>query len=136
MDANTPATQSSSSSSPDEDRPMHDSPISPIEDTISAPEPSPSAPAPPPTPAPATASLPPTASMPATAAAPARPKGPNAGAVVLGLVALVLAAGIIATETMSVRVDWVALGPGAIVGVGVLLVVLGAVGLARRRGES
>lgn len=151
MDANTPATQSSSSSSPDEDRPMHDSPISPIspiKDTVSAPEPSPSAPAPPPMPAPATASLPattptaslpgttPTAPLPATAAAPARPKGPNSGAVVLGLVALVLAAGIIATETMSVRVDWVALGPGAIVGVGVLLVVLGAVGLARRRGES
>lgn len=117
MESNTPATQSFSSSNPDEDKPMRDSPI---QDTAGPPESSKSAPA----------------SAPGTAPAPVRPKGANAGVVVLGLVALVLAAGIIATETMSVRVDWVALGPGAIVGVGVLLVVLGAVGLARRRGES
>ena len=67
---------------------------------------------------------------------PARPKGPNAAPVVLGLVALVMAALIIANETMGLRVDWARLGPGGIVGVGLVLVVLGAVGLVRRRGEG
>lgn len=68
--------------------------------------------------------------------APARPKGPNAAPVVLGLVALVLAALIIANETMGLRVDWSRLGPGAIVGIGLLLVVLGAVGLVRRHDDA
>jgi hypothetical protein len=65
-----------------------------------------------------------------------RPKGPNAAPIVLGLVALALAALIIATETMDVRVDWSGLGPGAIVGVGALLVVLGAIGLVRRHDDG
>jgi hypothetical protein len=68
--------------------------------------------------------------------APTRPKGPNAAPVVLGLVALALAALIIATETMNLRVDWSRLGPGAIVGVGALLVVLGAIGLVRRHDDG
>jgi hypothetical protein len=67
---------------------------------------------------------------------PARPKGPNAAAVVLGLAALVLAGLIIASETMSLRVDWSQLGPGAIVGIGLVLVVLGAIGLIRRHDEA
>jgi hypothetical protein len=67
---------------------------------------------------------------------PARPKGPNASAVVLGLAAVALAALIIVTETMDVRVDWSRLGPGAIVGAGTLLVVLGAIGLVRRHDDS
>jgi hypothetical protein len=61
-----------------------------------------------------------------------RPEGPNAAPIVLGLVALAIAALIIVTETMDVHVDWSRLGPGAIVGVGALLVVLGAIGLFRR----
>lgn len=65
-----------------------------------------------------------------------RPKGPNAAPIVLGLVALALAALIIVTETMDVRVDWSGLGPGAIVGVGALLVVLGAIGLFRRHEDG
>jgi hypothetical protein len=72
----------------------------------------------------------------ASASAPARPKGPNGGAVVLGLLALVFAALVIAAETMSLQVDWLALGPGAIVGVGALLVVLGVVGLVRRHDQT
>ena len=68
--------------------------------------------------------------------APARPRGPNGSAIVLGLVALVLGALIIAAETANLRVDWLALGPGAIVVVGALLVVLGAVGLVRRKDEA
>ncbi len=67
---------------------------------------------------------------------PARPKGPNALPIVLGLVALALAALIIVTETMDVRVDWSRVGPGAIVGVGALLVVLGAIGLVRRHDDG
>lgn len=66
---------------------------------------------------------------------PARPKGPNASAVVLGLVALLLAGLIIANETMGLRVDWSRLGPGAITGIGLLLVVLGAIGLVRRHDD-
>jgi hypothetical protein len=67
---------------------------------------------------------------------PARPKGPNAAAIVVGLVAMVLAGLIIAKETMGLRVDWSRLGPGAIVGIGVLLVVLGAIGLVRRHDDA
>jgi len=67
---------------------------------------------------------------------PARPHGPNAAPVVLGLVALVLAALIILNETTDLRVDWSRLGPGAIVGIGALLVVLGAIGLVRRHDDG
>jgi len=38
-------------------------------------------------------------------------------------------------ETMDVQVNWSQLGPGAIVGIGLLLVVLGAVGLVRRHDD-
>lgn len=67
---------------------------------------------------------------------PVRPKGPNVSAIVLGLVALVLAAAIIASETLDLQVDWSRLGPGAIVGIGVLFVVLGAIGLVRRHDDA
>lgn len=68
--------------------------------------------------------------------APARPKGPNASAIVIGLVAMVFAGLIIAKETMDVRVDWSRLGPGAIVGIGVVMVVIGAIGLVRRHDDA
>ena len=67
--------------------------------------------------------------------APARPRGPNAAAVVLGLVALLMAGLIIANETMGLEVDWSRLGPGGIVGIGLVLVVLGAIGLVRRHDD-
>ena len=67
--------------------------------------------------------------------APARPKGPNASAVVVGLVAMVLAGLIIAKETMGWRVDWSRLGPGTIVGIGVVLAVIVAIGLVRRHDD-
>jgi hypothetical protein len=67
---------------------------------------------------------------------PARPKGANASAIVLGVVALAFAALIIAIETMDLAVDWSRLGPGAIVGIGLLLVVLGAIGLRRRHDDA
>lgn len=68
--------------------------------------------------------------------APARPRGPNATAIVLGLVAMLLAGLIIAKETMNWRVDWSRLGPGAIVGIGVVMVVIGAIGLIRRHDDA
>ena len=64
---------------------------------------------------------------------PARPKGPNASAVVVGLVAMVLAGLIIAKEATGLSVNWSRLGPGAIVGIGVVMVLIGAIGLVRRR---
>ncbi|MEP7034760.1 MAG: hypothetical protein ABI662_06965 [Dermatophilaceae bacterium] len=67
---------------------------------------------------------------------PARRKGPNAGAVIFGLVAIALAGLIIASETTSLHVDWSRLGPGSIVGIGLVLVALGAVGLVRRHDDT
>lgn len=68
--------------------------------------------------------------------APGRPKGPNASAIVVGLVAIILAGLIIAKETVDLRVDWSRLAPGAIVGIGVVMAVVGAIGLVRRREDS
>jgi hypothetical protein len=72
---------------------------------------------------------------PAKAGTPSRPKGPNASAIVLGLVAMAFAGLIIARETLDWRVDWSRLGPGAIVGIGVVMVVIGAIGLIRRHDD-
>lgn len=109
MDADTPATPSFPSGDPVEKNEIQDNPT-----TVS-----------------------PTSVNPTTvnASTLARPKGPNAGAVVLGLVATVLAGLIIANETMNLQVDWSRLGPGGIVGVGLVLVVLGAIGLVRRHDD-
>lgn len=67
--------------------------------------------------------------------APVPPKGPNASAIVAGLVAIILAGLIIANETTAWNVDWSGLGPGAIVVVGVVLAVIGAIGLVRRHDD-
>ena len=106
MDANTPATPSFPSGDPIEKNQIQDNPTS-VNPAI----------------------VKPTTDKVSTLA---RPKGPNAAAVVLGLVAMLLAALIIAHETMGWRIDWSQLGPGAIVGIGLLLVVLGVIGLVRR----
>ena len=60
-------------------------------------------------------------------------RGPNTGAIVLGALCLVLAGLAIAQETSGFRVDWTVFGPGAVVGVGVLVLLLGDLGLARRQ---
>jgi hypothetical protein len=60
-------------------------------------------------------------------------RGPNTGAIVLGVLCLVLAGLAIAQETSGFQVDWTVFGPGAIVGVGVLVLLLGVLGLARRQ---
>ena len=110
MDANTPATQSF----PEKDNSIDDTKV---QDGVSTPQTG--------------------VSTPQTGLSkPVRPKGPNVSAIVLGLVALVLAAAIIASETLDLQVDWSRLGPGAIVGIGVLFVVLGAIGLVRRHDDA
>ena len=60
-------------------------------------------------------------------------RGPNTGAIVLGVLCLVLAGLAIARETSGFQVDWTVFGPGAVVGVGVLVLLLGVLGLARRQ---
>lgn len=60
-------------------------------------------------------------------------RAPNTGAIVLGVLCLVLAGLAIAQETSGFRVDWTVFGPGAVVGVGVLVLLLGVLGLARRQ---
>ena len=114
MDADTPATPSFPSGDPIEKNEIQDNPNTVYPTTVD-----------------------PTTVNPTTvnASTLARPEGPNAGAVVLGLVAMVLAGLIIANETMNLQVDWSRLGPGGIVGVGLVLVVLGAIGLVRRHDD-
>lgn len=62
-----------------------------------------------------------------------RPRGPHAPTVLLGLVCLLVAALVIAYQSADVSIDWSLLGPGAIVGAGGVLVLLGLVGLLARR---
>jgi hypothetical protein len=61
-----------------------------------------------------------------------RTRGPHAAAMVLGLLCLLVAGLVIAREVNGFQVDWTVFGPGAIVGIGVLVLVLGILGLARR----
>jgi hypothetical protein len=115
MDANTPATPSFPGGNPFEQNPIQDDETTDNPTTVI------------PTPVISTS---------VNVSSPARPKGPNAAAVVLGLVAMVLAGLIIANETMDLQVDWSRLGPGGIVGIGLVLVVLGAIGLVRRHDDA
>jgi hypothetical protein len=61
-----------------------------------------------------------------------RARGPHAASMVLGLICLLVSGLAIAREVNGFRVDWAVFGPGAIVGIGVLVLVLGVLGLARR----
>ena len=111
MDTNTPATQAFSQSSPIQDNPGREGLSTPTSGSPSTP----------------------TGGGPSS---PPRPEGLNATAIVLGVVALVLAGLVIANETMDLNIDWSGKWPGAIVGVGVLFVVLGAIGLVRRHDDA
>jgi hypothetical protein len=125
MDANTPATPSYPGGSPIEQNPIQDdetvdnpSMVNPTMDnstTVNPPNVNPTN---------------------VNVSSPARPKGPNAAPVIIGLVAIVVAGLIIANETTGLQVDWSRLGPGGIVGIGLLLVVLGAIGLVRRHEDA
>jgi hypothetical protein len=81
-----------------------------------------------------TAAKGPTAREPSVSA-PARPTGPNASAIVVGLLAMIFGGLTIAKETMGWHLDWSRLGPGGIIGIGVVMVVIGAVGLVRRHDD-
>ncbi|MCH8612212.1 hypothetical protein [Arsenicicoccus dermatophilus] len=61
-----------------------------------------------------------------------RPRGPCAPALVVGLLGLALAAGVLAGELARVQVDVGRWGPWVAVGVGLVLLVVGAAGIARR----
>ena|SRR5690349_20039362 len=86
-----------------------------------------------PGPAPAAPTATPAGSAVATAQVSRASRGPNTGAIMLGVLCLVLAGLAIARETSGFEVDWTVFGPGAIVGVGVLVLLLGILGLARRQ---
>ena len=86
---------------------------------------------PPPAPSGATA-LPAAGTGSVATAAVTRARGPHAASMVLGLLCLLVSGLVIAREVNGFRVDWGVFGPGAIVGIGVLVLVLGVLGLARR----
>ena len=86
---------------------------------------------PPPAPSGATA-LPAAGTGSVATAAVTRARGPHAASMVLGLICLLVSGLAIAREVNGFRVDWAVFGPGAIVGIGVLVLVLGVLGLARR----
>jgi len=65
--------------------------------------------------------------------APLGPQGPHAAPIVLGLAAMAFAGLIIAKETLNWRVDWSRVGPGTIVGIGTVMVVIGVIGLVRHQ---
>ena len=69
---------------------------------------------------------------PVAATTPERPKGPNAGAILLGLLALAVAVLAILRQTTDLSINWSAVGPGAVIAAGVLLLAVGVVGMARR----
>lgn len=61
-----------------------------------------------------------------------RPKGPSWSTIALGLVCLVVAGGALLVELTELSVEWDRTGPLALVGLGVLLVLVGLAALLRR----
>lgn len=64
-----------------------------------------------------------------------RPSGPSWSTIAFGLVCLVVAGGALLVEFSELTLDWDRTGPLALVGVGVLLVLVGLTALVRR-GDS
>ena len=64
--------------------------------------------------------------------APERPRGPHAAAILLGVLAIAVAALAILRETTDLTVNWSQLGPGSVIVAGLLLLLIGVVGLTRR----
>ncbi|MTB71928.1 hypothetical protein GGG17_08080 [Arsenicicoccus sp. MKL-02] len=61
-----------------------------------------------------------------------QPRGPYAPAIVVGLLGLLCAASVLLRELAVITIDLVTQGPWIVVGVGVILLLVGAVGIARR----
>lgn len=65
-----------------------------------------------------------------------RPTGPSWSTVALGLIALVVAGGALFIELTDVELDWERFGPLAVVGMGLLLVLVGLAALLRRSDDE
>ncbi|HYN30615.1 MAG TPA: hypothetical protein VES95_12235 [Dermatophilaceae bacterium] len=64
---------------------------------------------------------------------PAAPRGPAPLTVFSGLVGLLVALGAFLVATLTVDVDWGRLGPGLVIGVGAVIVLLGLLGIRADR---
>lgn len=65
-----------------------------------------------------------------------RPKGPSWSTIALGLVCLVVAGGALFVELTELSLEWDRTGPLALVGLGVLLVLVGLAALMRRSDDD
>jgi hypothetical protein len=110
--------------------PFRIEPDTPVPDDAVAPRPSTPAPTPPPDPA--TRRPDPEPYRPPLVTV---QKGPRPGTVMLGLLALVVAAYVLVTNLTGAQVDLARMGPSLVGGVGVLLLLIGLTGvlLGRRR---
>ncbi|HKJ11149.1 MAG TPA: hypothetical protein VJ976_02040 [Ornithinimicrobium sp.] len=71
-----------------------------------------------------------------TADVPARPTGVSWPTVAFGAIALAVGTLVLGLQTLDLAIDWSFVVPAAIVTVGSLLIVLGVVGLFRRRDDE
>ncbi len=60
-------------------------------------------------------------------------KGPAPFAIVLGILGLLVAAGVLLTELVDVTFPWADLGPWTVVAAGIVVVLVGAIGLRSSR---
>lgn len=61
--------------------------------------------------------------------------GPSVATVLAGLACLVIAGLALVSEITDVDIDWSVTGPGLVLGLGLVLVLLGLLGMARRHGR-
>lgn len=66
--------------------------------------------------------------------APLAPTGPHVPSLVLGLLGLVFAALVFVDQTTGINVDVARTAPWVIIGLGGVLLIVGALGIGRRRG--
>ncbi len=65
------------------------------------------------------------------------PTGPNWSLVIVGVVLMAVAAGVVANQVSGFQVAQLqTVGPGALIGIGLLCALIGILGMARRRHRS